>query len=54
MTITLSWTASRVLAEVGASGNYSLPYDEMRVIVLEDESFGFVELSGADGIGLRL
>ena len=53
MTITLSWTASRVRAEVGASGNYSLPYDEMRVIVLKDES-RTVELSGADGIGLRL
>ena len=53
VTITLSWTASRVRAEVGASGNYSLPYDEMRVIVLEDES-RTVELSGADGIGLRL
>ena len=53
VTITLSWTASRVRAEVGASGNYSLSYDEMRVIVLEDESRR-VELSGADGIGLRL
>jgi alpha-glucosidase len=53
VTITLSWTASRVRAEVGASGNYSLPYHEMRVIVLEDES-RTVELSGADGIGLRL
>jgi hypothetical protein len=42
-----------VRAEVGASGNYSLSYDEMRVIVLEDESRR-VELSGADGIGLRL
>jgi len=53
VTITLSWTATRVRAEVGASGNYSLSYDEMRVIVLEDESRR-VELSGADGIGLRL
>ena len=53
VTITLSWTATRVRAEVGASGNYSLPYDEMRVIVLKDES-RTVELSGADGIGLRL
>ena len=53
VTITLSWTARRVRAEVCASGNYSLPYDEMRVIVLEDET-RTVELSGAEGIGLRL
>ena len=51
--IALSWTASRVCVEAGASGNYTLPYQEMRVILPEDET-RTVELSGADGIGLRL
>ena len=53
MTIALSWTASRVRIEVGASGNYLLPYREIRVIVPEDET-RTVELSGANEIGLRL
>ena len=53
MTIALSWTASRVRVAVGASGNYPLPYTEMRVILPEGET-RMVELSGADGIGLRL
>jgi alpha-glucosidase len=53
VTIALSWTASRVRVAVGASGNYPLPYQEMRVILPEDET-RTVELSGADGIGLRL
>ena len=39
--------------EVGASGNYPLPYREMRVVLPEDET-RTVELSGADGIGLWL
>jgi hypothetical protein len=39
--------------EVGASGNYPLPYQELRVILPEDDP-RTVELSGADGIGLRL
>ena len=34
VTIALSWTASRIHVEVGASGNYPLPYSEMRVIFL--------------------
>jgi alpha-glucosidase len=51
--IALSWTASRVRVEAGASGNYPLLYQEMRVILPEDET-RMVELSGADGIGLRL
>ena len=53
VTIALSWTASRVRIEVGASGNYLLPYREIRVIVPEDET-RTVELSGANEIGLRL
>jgi alpha-glucosidase len=53
VTIALSWTANRVRVEVGASGNYPLPYSEMRVILPEDET-RTVELSGAQGIGLRL
>ena len=53
VTIALSWTASRVRVAVGASGNYPLPYAEMRVILPEGET-RMVELSGADGIGLRL
>ena len=53
VTIALGWTASRVRIEVGASGTYPLPYSEMRVILPEDES-RTVELSGADGIALRL
>ena len=52
MTIALSWTASRVRVEVGASGNFPLPYPEMRVILPKDET-RTVELSGADGIALR-
>jgi len=52
VTIALSWTASRVRVEVGASGNYPLPYSEMRVILPENET-RTVELSGAEGIGLR-
>ena len=51
--IALSWTASRVRVEAGASGNYPLPYQEMRVILPENET-RMMELSGADGIGLRL
>jgi hypothetical protein len=51
--IALSWTARRVYVEVGASGNYPLPYSEMRVILPEDET-RTVELSAADGIELRL
>jgi hypothetical protein len=38
---------------VGASGNYPLPYQAMRVILPDDE-MRTVELSGAEGIGLRL
>ena len=53
LTIALSWTASHVRVAVGASGNYPLPYTEMRVIPPEDET-RTVELSGAEGIGLRL
>jgi len=53
VTIVLGWTASRVRVEVAANGNYSPPYSEMRVILPEDES-RTVELSGADGIALRL
>jgi alpha-glucosidase len=53
VTIALSWTASRVRVAVGASGNYPLPYPEMRVILPEGET-RTVELSGAEGIGLRL
>ncbi len=44
VTIALSWTASRVRVAVGASGNYPLPYPEMRVILPEDET-RTVELS---------
>jgi alpha-glucosidase len=53
VTIALSWTANRVRVEVGASGNYPLPYSEMRVILPEDET-RTVELAGAEGIILRL
>jgi alpha-glucosidase len=53
VTIALSWTASRVTVTVGAIGNYPLPYSEMRVILPEDET-RTVELSEAEGIGLRL
>jgi alpha-glucosidase len=53
VTIAVSWTASRVRVAVGASGNYPLPYQGMRVILPEVE-MRTVELSGADGIGLRL
>ncbi len=53
VTIGLNWTASRVRVEVGRSGDYPLPYQELRVILPEDET-RTVELSGADGIGLRL
>jgi alpha-glucosidase len=53
VTIALSWTASRMRVEVAASGNYPLPYREMRVILPKDET-RMAELSGADGIGLRL
>jgi len=53
VTIALSWTASRVRVEVGASGTYPLSCSEMRVILPEDES-RTVELSGAEGIALRL
>jgi alpha-glucosidase len=52
VTIALSWTASKVRVGVGVSGNYPLPYSEMRVILPEDET-RMVELSGTDGIGLR-
>ena len=53
LTIALSWAASHVRVAVGASGNYPLPYTEMRVIPPEDET-RTIELSGAEGIGLRL
>jgi hypothetical protein len=53
VTIALIWTASRVRVEVGVSGTYPLTCSEMRVILPEDESWA-VELSGADGIALRL
>jgi alpha-glucosidase len=53
LTIALSWAASHVRVAVGASGNYPLPYTEMRVIPPEDET-RTVELPGAEGIGLRL
>ena len=53
VTIALSWTARRVRVEVGRSGNYPLPSQEMRVILPADEA-RTVELSGADGIRLRL
>ena len=53
VTIGLSWTATSVSVEVRASGNCQLPYQEIRVILPEDETRA-VELSGADGIGLRL
>ena len=53
VTIALSWTASRVNVAVAASGHVPLPYSEMRVILPEDER-RTVELSAADGIGLRL
>ncbi|MGO9421555.1 MAG: hypothetical protein ACLP25_20195, partial [Roseiarcus sp.] len=53
VTIALSWTASTVRVEVGARGDYPLPYSEIRVILPEDET-RTVELSGADGIRLRL
>ena len=53
VTIALTWTASRMRLAVGASGNYPLPYQEMRVILPENET-RMVELSGAEGIGLRL
>ena len=52
VTIGLSWTEVRVRVAVRASGAYPLPYSEMRVILPEDET-RTVELSGADGIGLR-
>jgi alpha-glucosidase len=52
VTIALSWTARRVRVEVEASGDYPLPYSEMRVILPENETRP-VELSGADGIALR-
>ena len=53
VTIALSWTRSRVRVAVGASGNYPLPYSEMRVILPEDET-RTAELSGTEGIELRL
>jgi alpha-glucosidase len=53
VTIGLSWSRSRVRVAVGASGNYPLPYSEMRVILPEDET-RTVELFGTEGIGLRL
>ena len=53
VTIGLKWTATRVSVEIVASGDYPLPYQEIRVILPEDEMRA-VELSGADGIGLRL
>src|SRR5271168_2572583 len=53
VTIALSWTASQVRVEVQASGDYPLPYSEMRVILPEDGT-RTVELSGADGIALQL
>jgi hypothetical protein len=48
-----SWTPRQVRVEVGASGNYPLPYREMRVI-LPDREKRTIELSGAEGIELRL
>jgi len=42
-----------VRVAITASGNYALPCPEMRVILPENET-RTVELSGADGIGLRL
>ena len=53
VTIGLNWTATRISVEVGAIGNYPLPYQELRVIVPDDETRR-VEVSGADGITLRL
>jgi len=53
VTIALSWTPSRVRIEVGVSGNYPLPYPQMRVILPEEDT-RTVELSAADGIELRL
>ncbi len=53
VTIALSWTRSRVRVAVGASGNYPLPYSEMRVILPEDER-RTAELFGTEGIELRL
>jgi hypothetical protein len=53
VTIALSWTAGRVRIEVGVSGNYPLPYPQMRVILPEEDT-RTVELSAADGIELRL
>jgi alpha-glucosidase len=53
VTIKLSWTASRIRVEAAASGDYPLPYREMRVIPPADETRA-VEMSGSNGIGLRL
>jgi alpha-glucosidase len=53
LTVALSWTAGWVRVEVGASGNYPLPSPQMRVILPEDETRA-MDLSSADGIGLRL
>ncbi len=53
VTIALSWTASRVRVEAAASGDYPLPYQGMRVILPADETRA-VEMSGSNGIGLRL
>jgi alpha-glucosidase len=53
VTIALSWTASRVRVQVGATGSYPLPYPEMRVILPDDET-RTVELSEAEGIKVRL
>ena len=52
VTIALNWTANRVRVEVGRSGNYPLPYSDMRVILPEDET-RTVELCGTEGVGLR-
>lgn len=38
----LSWTASLVRVVVDASGTYSLPYSEMRVILPRDANGGIV------------
>jgi hypothetical protein len=53
VTISMSWAPNQVRNEVGASGNYPLPYREMRVILPGAET-RTVELSGPDRILLRL
>ena len=53
VTIALDWTESRVRVEARASGDYPLPYREMRVAP-PDEETRTVELYGANDVGLRL